>query len=213
MTSAVIYLGTAPAGGPLDVQLQELAQASALQVLATCRDDLPPDAPLEQRLGLCRALAWLRPSHTLLAEEPAALAPVPSPTAQALAVELAHRRAHVLFSKNGDHACGYGGDVNDALSRLRKGVIAACRLNPCDKRVDRVPYGYGRDKSRRVLVRDVEEQAIVKTICAWHKAGKRLPEIGRMLRQEGIAPRGRAWHANTIRRILMRAGYSTAWVQ
>ncbi|HUS92176.1 MAG TPA: recombinase family protein [Phycisphaerae bacterium] len=206
MRSAIAYLGAAPDAGPLANDLVDLAEQNAVEILATYGDDQPPP-PDNYLPGLCRAIAALRPSYLLLAETPEALAPRGSPAAQGLAIELAHRKASVAFLRNGSHAFPEtSGDVARCLRALRTGIKEAGREFGYDRAIDRTPYGYARHPTRHVLIRDPEEQAVISACIQWHKDGLGLTDIVRMLEKEGIPPRGRRWAANTIRRILRRAG-------
>ena len=210
ITSAVAYFGLAPTTGALAEDFADLAEAHACQIIATYRDDVPPSAGLAARPGLCRAIGSLRPSYHLLAESLDALAVPGSPEADAIAIELAHRKAKLGVIRNGDHAWElHGSQVAAALRVLRATIRAARHMEDNGPSRDQTPYGYGRDRERHVLVRDPEEQAAVRSMILWKRDGKRLPEMVRMLEEQGFPPRGRAWHANTVRRILIRAG---AWV-
>lgn len=62
------------------------------------------------------------------------------------------------------------------------------------------PYGWRRDGQRLVI--DEPERHAAARAAELLREGLSLRIIGRMLRQEGFQPRGRAWHAEAVRRLL-----------
>lgn len=62
------------------------------------------------------------------------------------------------------------------------------------------PYGYA--AAGQYLVPDETERAAAARARELHHERRSLREIGRALAQEGFRPRGRAWHTETVRRLL-----------
>jgi len=54
------------------------------------------------------------------------------------------------------------------------------------------------------IVKDAREQGIVELILRYHKQGLNYAQIGRELVRIGLHPRGDAWYAMTIKRIIDR---------
>jgi DNA invertase Pin-like site-specific DNA recombinase len=96
----------------------------------------------------------------------------------------------------------------DAFAEYERLIIAArtkaamAVVRSRGQRVGDVPYGFRLAEDGRSLEVDESEQAAVALVMAANREGFSLREIGRMLDEQECEPRGKAWHANTVKRIV-----------
>src|SRR5260221_313246 len=73
----------------------------------------------------------------------------------------------------------------------------------CRSKSAQMPFGRTVDPSyAERMVRDVQEQAIIRHIIVLHNEGMGYREIGRLLEAEGLDCRGGQWYHTTIKQIL-----------
>lgn len=93
-------------------------------------------------------------------------------------------------------------ELEVARTRARTAAILRHRRAQGRRTGGRVPFGYQADGDR--LVPHDGEQAALRVIERMHRDGASQRAIVVALTEEGHAPRGAAWHRNTIARIVGR---------
>jgi len=117
-------------------------------------------------------------------------------------------------------AAGEGTDQSGAAAVLMSGVFDAVAafererirertrdamqaMKKQGRRVGDIPLGKQLAEDGRTLIDNPAEAEAVAIIERLKAAGLSLRDIAAELTAAGIAPRGKAWHANSIRRVLM----------
>lgn len=98
--------------------------------------------------------------------------------------------------------------MQDAMAEMERDLlIARVRDAMAQKKekgelVGAVPYGFKLDKDGKTLRRYDREQRAIQMVRRMNANGDSLRKIGRALAKAGYEPRGKAWHPNTVRRLI-----------
>lgn len=182
----------------------ELAQVHADEGLS---GSLPP----AQRPGLMAALVALGKGDVLLVAKRDRLARDVLEVGL-LERELRRKRARVVS------AAGEGTESDDPSSLLQRGIVdlfaeherqmirartkAALRAKRArGERAGALPFGFALGADGKLV--DVPEEQVALLLMKTHRlAGESLRAIARLLTERGYRPRGRAWHASSVRSII-----------
>ncbi len=218
-TRAVAYLRVSTDRQELGVAAQRAAigrwaKTHGVAVVASFTDEgVSGGLPVEDRPGLRAAIEELRAKAAgiLIVAKRDRLA---RDVLEALSAEReAKRNGGSIHSADGGNGNGDDADAKlyrtilDAFAERERAVIGR-RIREAlavkKARAERIslhaPYGFRFRRGH--LVRDDEEQRVMTRIRRLAARGHSTHEIARRLNQDGVAARGKAWHAMTVYRIL-----------
>lgn len=172
-------------------------------------------ASLDKRPGLLAAIAALGKGDTLLVAKRDRLAR--DPLVMAMIESAVKRKGARIRSAAGE---GTDGDdpasvmmrrMIDAFSEYERLVIGArtkaalAGKKRRQERVGSIPYGWKLDADGVHLVEHEREQEAIRLVRMLRDGGLSLRAIAAELREQGHQSRGKAWHAQTVQRILEAA--------
>ena len=99
-------------------------------------------------------------------------------------------------------AAGFAELEANLISERTKAALERKKLR--GERVGTVMYGYRPSGDGRTLVKDAQEQAVLRRVRKMRCQGRTLQNIVDTLNQEGVPARGERWHLATIHRLLHR---------
>lgn len=172
--------------------------------------------PFERRPGLARALAALRRGDVLVAARRDRIA------RDALVAALidAHARRRGARVETPDAPADdepfsqASRAMQDVFAQLERGLIGArtrAALRALRERGGKTggdaPYGWSVGPGPgRELVRNEEEQHVLKMVRRWRRAGLSLRAIAARLNDREVPARGARWHTTTVARLVAREG-------
>lgn len=96
-------------------------------------------------------------------------------------------------------------DSNVSISELTKKALQ--KLKKQGRRISRTPYGYDLAKDGIILIKNIQEQSIIKQILLLRNRGFSYQGIADILHEGGVpTKRGGEWHQATINGLVKQHG-------